>query len=252
MRWTLMAQSQKILKSILNSVDDCPSYVSQYSNQSSCHDELTLRCSQFRQLFGHIKRCVDERFPEAVNTTIGGFIFLRFFCPAVSSPEAYGIVDGMSHVRWHDASYTCCCVDSYWFTILLEPPSASARRLLILITKVLQNLSNDVEFGSKEPYMTKMNDFIQSNRVKLTQFYERLVVRNSNSILSSICLCDHDVMNANITFRNHHLRHPSRLIFPRTLSKSPSLHCHFTSERIWARLRIQYVSFIITISLACH
>jgi len=74
---------------------------------------------------------------------------LRFFCPAVSSPEAYGIVE--------------------------EPPSASARRLLILITKVLQNLSNDVEFGSKEPYMTKMNDFIQSNRVKLGQFYDRLV-----------------------------------------------------------------------------
>jgi len=129
MRWTLMAQSQKILKTILNSVDDCP--------------------AQFRQLFAHIKRCVAERFPENVNTTIGGFIFLRFFCPAVSSPEAYGIVE--------------------------EPPSASARRLLILITKVLQNLSNDVEFGSKEPYMTKMNDFIQSNRVKLAQFYEKLV-----------------------------------------------------------------------------
>jgi len=129
MRWTLMAQSQKILKAIMNSVEDCP--------------------SEFKQLFGHIRRCVAERFPENVNTTIGGFIFLRFFCPAVSSPEAYGIVE--------------------------EPPSASARRLLILITKVLQNLSNDIEFGSKEPYMTKMNDFIQSNRLKLGQFYERLV-----------------------------------------------------------------------------
>jgi len=129
MRWTLMAQSQKILKSILNTVENCP--------------------AQFRQLFAHIKRCVAEKYPAQVNTTIGGFIFLRFFCPAVSSPEAYGIVE--------------------------EPPSPSARRLLILITKVLQNLSNDVEFGSKEPYMVKMNDFIQSNRVKLAQFYEKLV-----------------------------------------------------------------------------
>jgi len=128
MRWTLMAQSQKILKSVLNS-EKCP--------------------PQFRVLFSHIKKCVSERFPGNVNTTIGGFIFLRFFCPAVSSPEAYGIVE--------------------------EPPSASSRRLLILITKVLQNLSNDVEFGSKEPYMTKMNDFIQSNRAKLEQFYEKLV-----------------------------------------------------------------------------
>jgi len=129
MRWTLMAQSQKILKSIVNSVDKCP--------------------PQFRLLFAHLKKCVAERYPESVNTTIGGFIFLRFFCPAVSSPEAYGIVE--------------------------EPPSASSRRLLILITKVLQNLSNDVEFGSKEPYMTKMNDFIHSNRLKLGQFYTQLV-----------------------------------------------------------------------------
>jgi len=133
MRWTLMAQSQKILKTILNNVENCP--------------------SQFRHIFAHIKRCVSEKYPENVNTTIGGFIFLRFFCPAVSSPEAYGIVE--------------------------EPPSASARRLLILITKVLQNLSNDVEFGSKEPYMTKINDFIQSNRTKLIQFYEKLVKPSS-------------------------------------------------------------------------
>eukprot|EP01114_Cavostelium_apophysatum_P003995 TRINITY_DN1412_c0_g1_i1.p1 TRINITY_DN1412_c0_g1~~TRINITY_DN1412_c0_g1_i1.p1 ORF type:complete len:1016 (-),score=160.34 TRINITY_DN1412_c0_g1_i1:852-3899(-) len=129
MRWTLMAQSQKILKAVLNSIEDCP--------------------PQFRQLFAHVKVSVAERFPENINTTIGGFIFLRFFCPAVSSPEAYGIVE--------------------------EAPSASARRLLILITKVLQNLSNDVEFGSKEPYMTKMNDFIQSNRGKLTKFFDQLV-----------------------------------------------------------------------------
>jgi len=129
MRWTLMAQSQKLLKSIFNSVEKCP--------------------AQFRILFAQIKECVSDRFPNSVNTTIGGFLFLRFFCPAISSPEAFGILD--------------------------EPPSASARRLLILITKVLQSLSNDVEFGTKEPYMTKLNDFIHSNRTKLVSFYEKLV-----------------------------------------------------------------------------
>jgi len=129
MRWALMSQSQKILKQILVSDDKCP--------------------TQFRQLFIHIANQVKTRFPDNVYTTIGGFIFLRLFCPAVSSPEAYGIVE--------------------------EPPSADARRLLILITKVLQNLSNDVEFGSKEPYMTKMNDFIHSNRQKLIVFYEKLL-----------------------------------------------------------------------------
>jgi len=125
----LMAQSQKILKQILASVEKCP--------------------TQFRQLFAHIKKVVGERFPENDNITIGGFVFLRFFCPAISSPEAYGIVE--------------------------EPPNPSSRRLLILITKVLQNLSNDVEFGSKEPYMTKLNDFVHANRIKLIQFYDKLI-----------------------------------------------------------------------------
>lgn len=129
MRWALMSQSQKILKQVLSSEDKCP--------------------TQFRQLFIHIANQVKTRFPDNIYTTIGGFIFLRLFCPAVSSPEAYGIVE--------------------------EPPSADARRLLILITKVLQNLSNDVEFGSKEPYMTKMNDFIHSNRLKLIAFYDKLL-----------------------------------------------------------------------------
>eukprot|EP01119_Soliformovum_irregulare_P002244 TRINITY_DN12528_c0_g1_i1.p1 TRINITY_DN12528_c0_g1~~TRINITY_DN12528_c0_g1_i1.p1 ORF type:complete len:1070 (+),score=179.39 TRINITY_DN12528_c0_g1_i1:67-3276(+) len=128
MRWSLMSQSQKILKQILVSDNECP--------------------TQFREIFTHLKKSVGLRFPDNINTTIGGFIFLRFFCPAVSSPEAYGIVD--------------------------EPPSTTCRRLLILITKVMQNLSNDVEFGSKEPYMSKMNDFIQSNRLKLQDFYNRL------------------------------------------------------------------------------
>lgn len=74
MRWTLMAQSQKILKQILNSADNCP--------------------NQFRSLLVHIEKTVKARYPDNVRATIGGFIFLRFFCPAVSSPEAYGILDG--------------------------------------------------------------------------------------------------------------------------------------------------------------
>ena len=45
-------------------------------------------------MFSHIRHVVGEKFAENVNTTIGGFIFLRFFCPAISSPEAYGILEG--------------------------------------------------------------------------------------------------------------------------------------------------------------
>jgi len=158
MRWALMSQSQKILKQILASDEKCP--------------------SQFRQLFSHIAKCVSERFPDNVNTTIGGFIFLRLFCPAVSSPEAYGIVE--------------------------EPPSADSRRLLILITKVLQNLSNDVEFGSKEPYMTKMNDFIHSNRIKLVTFYERLLKAPVKPPVE--CVLPKNIKQLNLIVLSNHIK----------------------------------------------
>lgn len=133
MRWTLMAQSQKILKHILKSGKDCP--------------------PQFRHLCWQLKESVSEKYPESIDKTIGGFIFLRFFCPAITSPEIYGIID--------------------------EPPSSGSRRLLILITKSLQNLANDVEFGSKEPYMSNMNDFINENRGRLHEFYETVVLKPS-------------------------------------------------------------------------
>eukprot|EP00178_Gracilaria_changii_P010544 TRINITY_DN30683_c0_g1_i1.p1 TRINITY_DN30683_c0_g1~~TRINITY_DN30683_c0_g1_i1.p1 ORF type:complete len:882 (-),score=130.54 TRINITY_DN30683_c0_g1_i1:64-2553(-) len=135
MRWTLLAQSQKILKHILNSSSDCP--------------------TQFRYLCWQLKESVSERYDDHIDKTIGGFIFLRFFCPAVTSPEIYGILD--------------------------DAPSSSTRRLLILITKSLQNLANDVEFGSKEPYMSNMNDFINENRGKLHDFYEKIILKPSEN-----------------------------------------------------------------------
>lgn len=98
-------------------------------------------------------------------------MFLRFFCPAVTSPEAYGIVDGMLETI---LLLQIILID--FFNCLTEPPSPESRRLLILMTKVLQNLSNDVEFGLKEPHMAKLNDFIHSNREKLDQFFKALVV----------------------------------------------------------------------------
>lgn len=52
-----------------------------------------------------------------------------------------------------------------------------------MITKVLQNLSNDVEFGAKEPYMTKMNDFVQANRDKLSKFYDKLLKPSSKDLI---------------------------------------------------------------------
>lgn len=37
---------------------------------------------------------VQEKFPNAKHTVIGGFVFLRFICPALIAPDKFGILDG--------------------------------------------------------------------------------------------------------------------------------------------------------------
>jgi neurofibromin 1 len=93
---------------------------------------------------------VRERFPEAKYTAVGGFIFLRFFCPAIVSPEAEGLVK-LSH-----------------------PQPREFRRGQLIVTKVIQNLANNVLFGAKETYMIILNDFLTSNIYKVTNFLREM------------------------------------------------------------------------------
>jgi hypothetical protein len=44
----------------------------------------------------------------------------------------------------------------------------------VLVSKVIQNLANGVEFGEKEQHMTKINRFIASNMVCAEAFFEVL------------------------------------------------------------------------------
>jgi NADH:ubiquinone oxidoreductase subunit F (NADH-binding) len=52
--------------------------------------------------------------------------------------------------------------------------SAECRRGLVLVSKVIQNLANGVEFGEKEQHMTRINRFIASNMVCAEAFFEVL------------------------------------------------------------------------------
>ncbi|KAL1920332.1 uncharacterized protein VTP21DRAFT_1478 [Calcarisporiella thermophila] len=105
----------------------------------------------FREVCSYLATAVGERFPEAKYTAVGGFIFLRFFCPAIVAPEVEQLV---------------------------KPPSVSKefRRGLTLITKVIQNLANNVLFGAKEPYMTVLNDFLSNNIYRVTAFLRDISV----------------------------------------------------------------------------
>lgn len=39
----------------------------------------------------HTKERVDKVFPNMTHAVVGGFVFLRFLCPAIISPQKFGL-----------------------------------------------------------------------------------------------------------------------------------------------------------------
>lgn len=92
----------------------------------------------------------DHRFtldnPE-VYATIVNCMFLRYICNAIVAPQQYGL--------------------------MAEPPSSRMLRVCTLLSKMLQNLANQVRF--KEEHMEKMNEFVESNMDGMSEWLEEFV-----------------------------------------------------------------------------
>jgi hypothetical protein len=108
-----------------------------------------------RLFFERLKRRVERKFPGARLKSIGAFMFLRFMQPSIFSPEGFGLLDA--------------------------PPPAAARRALILVAKVLQNLANGVKFGNKEAFMGEMNAFVMANVEELFYFLDEISSTHNQS-----------------------------------------------------------------------
>lgn len=97
-------------------------------------------CKQIRSLS---RRKYPDAQDQTICTLIGGFFFLRFINPAIVTPRSYMLIDGI--------------------------PSDKPRRTLTLIAKMLQNLANKPSYA-KEPYMAKLQPFIQQNKERVNKF----------------------------------------------------------------------------------
>ncbi|KYQ96896.1 Ras GTPase activation domain-containing protein [Tieghemostelium lacteum] len=137
----LITITQQVLDKILDSLDQCPTSI--------------------RNILHHTQERVEKKFPFMKTTVIGGFIFLRFICPAIVAPEIFGLTN--------------------------ESPSTDSRRGLVLVSKLLQNLANEMPFGVgiKEEYMQYLNDFITNNSERIHVFFDKLA---SNQYQESIPL----------------------------------------------------------------
>lgn len=57
------------------------------------------RCPiELRVIFRHIRACAEDRYGDFLRTvsysSVSGFLFLRFFCPAVLNPKLFGLLTG--------------------------------------------------------------------------------------------------------------------------------------------------------------
>lgn len=146
-RNNLIALTKKVFDAIVESAEIFPPQL-----RSMCHClyqvspspirpsiSLHLSVEIFINQFNFVQ-VLSKRFPNLLQSNIGAVgtvIFLRFINPAIVSPQEYGIVEKK------------------------EIP-VSVKRGLMLMSKILQNIANHVEF-SKEQHMLCFNDFLRAN-----------------------------------------------------------------------------------------
>jgi hypothetical protein len=105
-----------------------------------------------RQILKFIRAVAEDRYGDFLRTvpytSVSGFLFLRFFCPAILNPKL--------------------------FDLLRDHPRPKAQRTLTLIAKSLQVLANLSTFGQKEAWMEPMNKFLSSHRQSVKDFINNI------------------------------------------------------------------------------
>eukprot|EP01125_Pyxidicula_operculata_P003863 TRINITY_DN1534_c0_g1_i1.p1 TRINITY_DN1534_c0_g1~~TRINITY_DN1534_c0_g1_i1.p1 ORF type:complete len:1339 (-),score=293.29 TRINITY_DN1534_c0_g1_i1:26-4042(-) len=102
------------------------------------------------------KQQQQSQAPAVVYTAISGFIFLRFFCPALLTPKSFGILPDVNN-----NNPTSDTNNNH---------HAMIARDLTLIAKTIQNMANLVVFGKKEPFMVACNPFIEKNQQSMKDY----------------------------------------------------------------------------------
>jgi len=160
-RERLQSTCSRVLRRILDSLDQTPTEI-----RAVCNDLQTL---------------VAAKFPSSAQLCVGGFLFLRYFCPAIVTPHA--------------------------FRILKSPPASDAQRGLTNVAKTLQNVANNITFGQKEQHFEWLNDFITTNFSALQDYFDAIATppkKTRKSIMrSGVFVTDEDVLQAELQLSRH-------------------------------------------------
>lgn len=91
-----------------------------------------------------------KKYPDHTLSVVGGFVLLRFLCPAILSPSEYGV--------WQETM----------------PPHA--KRPLMLISRTLMSLSNQqlLTITPDKEWLQPINDLISRNLTPMKNFFEQI------------------------------------------------------------------------------
>ena len=93
---------------------------------------------------------MSQKYPHyPVNPLIASFTFSRYFVAGITVPDSYGIVK--------------------------MKPEMQVRRKLLLVAKVISNISTNTKFGDEEEYLRVMNDYLESKQQQIENYYKFLL-----------------------------------------------------------------------------
>ncbi|KAM0188735.1 hypothetical protein ACHAPA_009305 [Fusarium lateritium] len=105
-----------------------------------------------RHILKYIRAVAEDRYGDFLRTvtytSVSGFLFLRFICPAILSPKL--------------------------FNLLRDHPRPQAQRTFTLIAKALQKLANLSNFGKREEWMEPMNRFLNVQRQSVRDYIDQV------------------------------------------------------------------------------
>eukprot|EP01080_Neovahlkampfia_damariscottae_P007477 gene7477-11801_t len=118
---------------------------------NSIFESVELLPFEIREVSNILSREVESKFRDEQITklSVGGVIFLRFFCPAIASPLSAKFVDKI--------------------------PPKNANRTFVLLSKIIQNLANGIQFGQKEPYMKNSNEYLGKKEKEVSKYLYNVV-----------------------------------------------------------------------------
>ncbi|KAM0555133.1 hypothetical protein ACHAPJ_006484 [Fusarium lateritium] len=119
---------------------------------------------ELRHVLKYIRAVAEDRYGDFLRTvtytSVSGFLFLRFICPAILSPKL--------------------------FNLLRDHPRPNAQRTFTLIAKALQKLANLSNFGKREEWMEPMNRFLNVQRQAVRDYIDQVCSipadRNANFV----------------------------------------------------------------------